>query len=61
MYGGLFGFFIGILKPLFPVYTAIFGVFFRFMGSKPAAILSLGTVSIAVAFIISSFYVILIY
>ena len=60
MYGGLFDLFVGILEPIFPVYNAIFGIFFKFMGTKAASICSMALLSATVALIISSFYVILI-
>lgn len=60
MYGGLFDLFTGLLEPVFPVYNAIFGIFFKFMGAKAASICSMALLSATVALIISFFYVLLI-
>ncbi len=59
-YGGIFDFFIALVKPLFPVFDAVFGFPFYILDPYPASLISLGLLSAVVAAIISLFYVILI-
>ncbi|MDY6789609.1 MAG: EMC3/TMCO1 family protein [Candidatus Nanohaloarchaea archaeon] len=59
-YGFIFDFFLGVMKPIFPVFDALFGFAFSIFGKYTASLVSLGLFSAVVALLISLTYVVLI-